>query len=305
MKTLLLLLGCLVAAMLSACSSLRGLPSAPSDDTKTPAWLSVSDTQRKAYADATDPEKKKALRNAAAGAALGRIDQAFHKFISDVNREKRATSLVSRVAVIGLSAAATIVTPPGTKEILAGTATAVAGSEAALKSEVYDDLTTTAIIAQMVASRKRVGDELRANLTKSAEDYPLELAELDWRNYYLAGTVLAAQVELVGSATASSNTTVGETYKGSFAGDAPAKTIRGWLFQQDPEKPNEVVVNKERKAQLIKWLTDDDRLKKAIMKAAGTAPDEIGDLEMTAFLYHEQYADIRKEFVEKSGLIAK
>lgn len=266
--------------------------------------LNFSDEETKTINNSPNKEIE---RNRVILSKIDFVDTSFYAYIASLNRERRGTSLFSRVSVIGLTTASAILTPVATKSILSGTAAAVAGTDVAVSSEIYDDLNSTAIITQMLASRKRISERIKVGMGKLIADYPVYVAELDIMDYFRAGSYLMASTELITSASASSETSLTNTLRLNYGRSENAEKIRTWLLKPDPDpnRKGKYIQDKIRLEILIKWLNENSRFINAINQKSGVEVKSITDKMIDVFLFGDTYSDLQNEFVEKNGLISK
>ena len=131
--------------------------------------------------------------------------------------------------------------------------------------------------------------------------YSLESAELDLRSLFLAGSTLAAQVNLVSSASGLKSPTVTSPTIGNFATDEAKAEISAWVFRVN-QQTNETEIIPENQATLLQWLEDGERFKNYVSENFGLSVDAVTAIELGLFLELEQYESLRREFVE-SGLM--
>ena len=102
---------------------------------------------------------------------------------------------------LGLTAATTVVGASDVKDILSATSTAFHGTWTSVDKNFFRDKTTEAIISQMRATRKTKQAQIITNLAnRDAASYPLDAAWIDLVDFYYAGTVPSALVEIASNA---------------------------------------------------------------------------------------------------------
>ena len=132
---------------------------------------------------------------------------------------------------LGLTTAATLLTPPGTKTILSGLATAVTGLDKAYDEKMLLANSMQALQTQMRADRKARAAVIYAKMLKDngsrktptpIEEYTLPMALSDANGYYQAGTLASALVGL--SKTVANAEQHADTAKGLHGPDPVAVT---------------------------------------------------------------------------------
>lgn len=123
------------------------------------------------------------------------IDVNYDVYENNLTREMQNLNFAATVANIALTAVASQITPPGTKDILTATAAGLTGAKAAYDKEVLIQRTIQIIQSQMRANRDRVARRILQRLNASADEYPLMMAWIDLQAYYKAGTFTDGLVE--------------------------------------------------------------------------------------------------------------
>jgi hypothetical protein len=161
-------------------------------------------TDLKAYRDkvaANDMPGALAKRNEIAYRIMGDIEMSYSKFEMSLSTERAGFETGSDAAQLGMSAAATLVGASDIKNILDATLTAFQGTRTSFDKNFFQQKTTESIISQMRASRKTKQAQLITNLAKrDVGSYPWDAVWIDLVDFYYAGTVPSALVEIASNA---------------------------------------------------------------------------------------------------------
>ncbi|TIU00167.1 MAG: hypothetical protein E5W55_03365 [Mesorhizobium sp.] len=152
-------------------------------------------------------DQRRSYRNEYVLAQMFAIDVNYGVYEADLTREMQGVNFASTAANIALTSVATQVSPPGTKNILTATATALSGTKAAYDKDILIERTIQIIQSQMRASRAKVATKIFQSLSRPADEYPLMMAWIDLQSYYKAGTLTNGLVEAgqtIGAAAADS-----------------------------------------------------------------------------------------------------
>ena len=139
----------------------------------------------------------KTLRNQIVFRVMAQIDTAYDKFESELDTHRAGYQTSTDAAQLGLTTAATLVGASAVKDILSSTATALQGATLSFDKNFFEQKTTASLVSQMRASRKTLQAQMLLNLsTRDVQSYPLEAAWTDVVNYYYAGTIPSALVDI-------------------------------------------------------------------------------------------------------------
>jgi len=139
----------------------------------------------------------KTIRNQIVFRVMAQIDTAYDKFESELDTHRAGYQTSTDAAQLGLTTAATLVGASAVKDILSSTATALQGATLSFDKNFFEQKTTTSLVSQMRASRKTLQAQMLLNLsTRDVQSYPLEAAWTDVVNYYYAGTIPSALVDI-------------------------------------------------------------------------------------------------------------
>jgi hypothetical protein len=191
----------LLLGLVGGCASVTGFPDRTAD-----AAAELLQLQQYfapdliATYDALPAEQRRARRDEIVNGRLAAIDLQFGLFQQAVYREGVGLNIGADVTLLGLGAAGAVVSDAGTSNILSALAGAVTGTRSSIERNAFAERTAAALVAQMVALRKKVLVRIRRGLTIDATEYPLTQALVDLENYYNAGTIPGALVGIVESA---------------------------------------------------------------------------------------------------------
>lgn len=191
-----------VALAVSACAPFIGVPDRPKglhlDDTTIAAQAGAA---KVADCLKVNGGGNRTCRNAIVSLRILAIDQSFSEFEADLFRQTREIGFSATVASLGLTGAASLVSG-GTANILAAAATALTGTKEAFDKEVLSEQTILAIHTAMRSNRKKILVRIQSGMKQGIADYPLGLALSDLEQYYNAGTVLGALINVTEAAGA-------------------------------------------------------------------------------------------------------
>jgi len=150
---------------------------------------------------ANDTQGALALRNQIAYRVMGDIEVNYSKFEMSLTTQRAGFETGSDAIQLGMSAAATLVGATDIKNILDASLTAFQGTRTSFDKNFFQQKTTESIISQMRASRKTKQAQLITNLVKrDVASYPWDAVWIDLVDFYYAGTVPSALVEIAGTA---------------------------------------------------------------------------------------------------------
>ena len=158
--------------------------------------------------------QNEAARNEVIAERMLAIDMNYFEYEALLLRERQDVGFLSTIANLGLTGTATLITPVVTKNILTGVSTGLTGATKAYSDEVLFQKTIQALQTQMRANRLHVAAKIIARFNDSLQVYPLAMAKSDLEEYYNAGTLDAALLEVT--------QTVGDETKAADAEKAEA-----------------------------------------------------------------------------------
>lgn len=151
---------------------------------------------------ATDsPSLRKSLRNNIVLNRMYVIDRNYSNFERNLTRERQDIGFYSAVALLGLNTTGTLVGGSEAKAILHAVSAGVTGTTEAYGNEILIEKTIDILQKNMRANRTEVQNQILTSLTKSASQYPLQLALSDVDRYFDAGTITGAFLGASNAAT--------------------------------------------------------------------------------------------------------
>lgn len=232
------------------------------------------------YDKETDPQQRKRLRDRIVEARIYETDVHFNIFKANFYREGVYSNVGVEWTTTALNTAGSVVGGAGIKSALSATAGGLTGAKAAFAENVYYKKTLPVIIAQMESHRKEVLVIIRRGLTKSDDEYPLFQALSDLENYYNAGTLPGAIVEIAEKAGEVAGKADKELKYLTYGPDAATKRLRqfmGW--------DGTAYTNKENVKKLSDWLQQ--------------RKDLPSDITIQIFLIDPEYGEKRLEAVQE------
>lgn len=195
-----------LCGLLSACQTLAGQPprlfSLEGENALVRSRVAAAES---AYYESASA-RNETMRNEIIASRMQAIDVNYYEYEAAILREKQEAGFISSIVNIGLTGAIPLVAPVGTKDILGGISSGLQGANKAFGDEVLFRQTVQALQQQMRANRAtvaaRIVDRMR---TLDIAAYPLPMAIGDVEEYYSAGTIAGALIEI--------NRTVGEEAK--------------------------------------------------------------------------------------------
>jgi hypothetical protein len=114
--------------------------------------------------------------------------------------QRAAFETGSDAVQLGMTAATTLVGSVDVKDILAASLSAFQGTRLSYDKNFFREKTTESIVSQMRASRKTKQAQLITSLaTRDVTSYPWDAVWIDLVDFYYAGTVPSALVEIAGA----------------------------------------------------------------------------------------------------------
>jgi hypothetical protein len=141
--------------------------------------------------------QNKAARNEIIAQRMRAIDTNYYAFEAAILRERQEVGFISSVISIALSGAIPLVNPVATKNALGAVSAGVQGATKAYSDEVLFQKTVQVLATQMRARRDVVAADIVTRMkTLDIEEYPLAMALGDVDEYYAAGTIAGALIEI-------------------------------------------------------------------------------------------------------------
>jgi hypothetical protein len=193
-------------SLAGGCTTFDGFPDRHEDVTAQLAQLDryyADDVLTEFYDKrAGKTEAQRAWRDEVVLGRLRAIDLHYTAFVQKAIGSRITGNAAIDVAVLGLSAAGTLVPAAGSKAVLAAIAGGLVGTRGVIDKEVFYEQTLPVLLHTMDALRKTQLAKIRIGLLVGPDEYPLLAALADVEDYYQAGTFPAA-ITVISQAAAS------------------------------------------------------------------------------------------------------
>lgn len=143
------------------------------------------------YGGGKTAEEQKQLRNEFIERRMAVIDAHFQEFETQLVKQSVGVDFGVALAGVGVGAAGSFVAETAS-QILSAVSGGLAGAQAAYNKSALYDQASSALLAQMQASRKAIAAQIFQQWGLSMEDYPLWRARRDIEAYYFAGSLPGA-----------------------------------------------------------------------------------------------------------------
>jgi hypothetical protein len=217
MNTMRVLLVLLSAVALGGCAAFRGHPERATDPQADLQALAPHLDAAAASACLQAPSV--ACRNRVIGARMYAADIQFSQFEQSLFNDTRSGGFAATLSTLGLTTVAAA-SSGGVTQVLSGLSAFIIGGREAFQKEVLAERTAIAIHTAMRGRRAQVALRLREGLARPIELYPVESALGDIHEYYTAGTVLGALVDITETVGQSTRQAEADLRKVAFQGDA-------------------------------------------------------------------------------------
>jgi len=139
----------------------------------------------------------KANRNEIIAVRMREVDSHYFAFEGSLIRERQELGFVSSIVSLGLTGAIPLASSLGTKSALGAASTFIQGGTKAFSDEVLFQKTVQVLATQMRARRAVVAADIITRMrTLDLDAYPLSMALGDLDEYYAAGTIAGALIEI-------------------------------------------------------------------------------------------------------------
>ncbi|HWG21344.1 MAG TPA: hypothetical protein VG225_12510 [Terracidiphilus sp.] len=180
---------------------------------------------------AIDLPEAQVLRNQIAYRVMVDIEADYSRFEMNLTTQRAGFETGADTIQLGMSAAASLVGAADVKDILTASLTGFQGTRLSLDKNFFREKTTESIISQMRASRKTKQAILIKSLAnRTVTDYPWEAVWIDLVDFYYAGTVPSALVEIASS-----------TGKQADDANKELKDAAGKLAERTPEQAKQAL----------------------------------------------------------------
>jgi hypothetical protein len=179
--------------------------------------------------------QNKAVRNEIIAQRMRAIDSYYYAFEASLIRERQEVGFISSIISIGLSGAVPLVSPVTTKNILGAASSGLQGATKAYSDEVLFQKTVQVLATQMRAHRDAVASNIITRMkTLDIDQYPLAMALGDVDEYYAAGTIAGALIEIQKTVSAESESRAEQkaqaVIRGGFGFDDNARILTAYLL---------------------------------------------------------------------------
>lgn len=176
------------------------------DEYRRAAMGVTADASKGISAIPPDLPRALTLRNQIAYRVMADIESSYAGFEMKLTSSRAAQNTLSDTTVQGLTVATGLVGAGDVKDILAATSSAFQGSWHSYDKNFFREKTTESIISQMRASRKTKQAELIKSLNRrDLQNYPWDAVWIDLVDFYYAGTVPSALVDISSGTGAKAN----------------------------------------------------------------------------------------------------
>jgi hypothetical protein len=183
------------------------------------------------YTNAVVPSKFN--RNEIISARMREIDSYYFAFEASLIRERQELGFVSTIVSLGLTGAIPLASSLGTKNALGAASTFIQGGTKAFSDEVLFQKTVQVLATQMRAHRAFVAANIITRMrTLDLEAYPLAMALGDLDDYYAAGTIAGALIEIqktVGAASSIAEAAKANTMEFTFLSNSSTLSLQACL----------------------------------------------------------------------------
>ena len=183
---------------------------------------------------ATPSAQTKRFRNEIIAARMRAADTYYYAFEASLIRERQELGFISSIITIGLSGAVPLVSAVDTKNILGAASAGLQGATKAYSDEVLFQKTVQVLATQMRARRDIIASEIIERLrTLDIDAYPLSMALGDVDEYYAAGTIAGALIEIQKTVSAESRSAENQKaqaiIRGTFGFDDSGRILTAYL----------------------------------------------------------------------------
>lgn len=194
----------------------------------------------KYFAQLTDGQRV-TYRNAIIDARMYAIDLNYFTYEANLTHERQEADFATASSTIALTAASVLVGPVQTKNILTGAAGAITGANQAYDDKVLLNKTMQVLQTQMRAERNRVAIKIYRSMQLSAASYTLGMAMSDVEDYYRAGTMTGALIDVSNTVSDEANSAKAAKYSFTishgFATDTLATSLQAYVYPNGMVNP--------------------------------------------------------------------
>ncbi len=220
-----------------------------------------------------------AQRNSIAYRVMGDIEVSYGRFEIGLTERRAGVHTSADAVQLGLTAATGVVGVVDVKDMLAASATAFQGTRTSFDKNYFQEKTTEALISQMRASRQAIQARLIKNLgTRDVRSYPFEAAWIDLVQYYYAGTVPSALVELANKAGTEATQTKAEVTQAVSAVTRSAIDVRSTYESLSSAALSRDTSKSQYGTTMLRTILEDA----GYAPAANATPDQLLEMFRTA-----------------------
>lgn len=244
----------LTILLLTGCASIEGYPDRSVDvEAELSSLIGYFQPEViKNYNEKKNESEKRIYRDEVVHGRIRAINLQFNEFLKKISKESKSLDIGADSIVLLLSGAGAIVPATSTQAILAATSGAVTGIKSSIDEKVYYEKTISALISQMIATRKTILASIYMGLDLDTTKYPLMKALIDIEDYYQAGTLLGATTVIVKKAGVEKEKADQELKSlliGTYEKDKAGDIIRAFW------KPDGNI-NKDNEKKIKAWLNE-------------------------------------------------
>jgi hypothetical protein len=220
-------------------------------------------------------------RNTIVTARIYAIDVSYHNFVRELTTQQNAGNVGTDWVVLALSGIGATAGSAAAKAALAAASGGVVGARAAVNKDVFFNNTVSTLITTMEAQRKTAIAKIYTGLTKGVADYTIYQAMADLDDYYNAGTINGALVQLANDASEKlqqGNADVANALTIHFSYDTAAQKLRNYWLSGG-------AVNTQHEANMRNCM-----------------PNNLANVDIHTFIYGKQYDTQRANVVKCLGL---
>jgi hypothetical protein len=190
-------------------------------------------------------------RNTIVTARIYAIDVNYHNFVRDLTTQQNVGNVGTDWVVLALSGIGATAGSAAAKAALAAASGGVVGARAAVNKDVYFNNTVTTLITTMEGQRKTVLATIYTGLQKGVADYTIYQAMADLDDYYNAGTINGALIQLANAASEklqTGNAQVTNALTVNFQNDAASQKLLAYWMPGG-------TVNSANQTKILSWMS--------------------------------------------------
>lgn len=244
------------------------------------------------YNAETDPKKKRYIRNEIINAHIFIIDLYFYKSSQMTSLGRTTLNLGSDLAVLGLGIAGSVGPAATAKNVLSPIISGITGAKTPIEKNVFYEQTMPVLISKCEALRQVRFNEIDKKMDLGIDQYPLTAALSDLEQYFQAGTIPYALVQITATAGAQAEKAKEETtnrMEVKILQDEAGRRIRRFW------KPDGRNIDPNNEKEIIKALIKND-----IPVPEGQESRNIADF-ISLYKYREKRPEVVKDLEKVPG----